>query len=148
MRAGGFGRRLSPALEAERSQRKALNGFSLSSEATAEDRYGRMSCFPLIVRQRLVEANHHAKTPVDERSGRFAGAAVNRRCHGLFLHREKADSQEFRQASDRVACSLTVGKADQFLRAVFAGGCATGKVQNPAAAGSLAVELTDVNPLR
>jgi hypothetical protein len=45
--------------------------FSLSSEATAGDRFGRMTGFPFIVSQRLVEANHHAKTPVDERSVRF-----------------------------------------------------------------------------
>jgi hypothetical protein len=36
------------------------SGFSLSSEATAEGRYGRMAGFPAIVRQRLVAANHHA----------------------------------------------------------------------------------------
>jgi len=40
--AGGLGRRASPAGRA-RGQRKTWNGFSLSSEATAEDRFGRMS---------------------------------------------------------------------------------------------------------
>ena len=45
----------------EREAKEKPRGFSLSSEATAEDRYGRMSGFPRIVSQRLVEANHHAK---------------------------------------------------------------------------------------
>ncbi len=45
----------------EREAKEKPRGFSLSSEATAEDRYGRMSGFPHIVSQRLVEANHHAK---------------------------------------------------------------------------------------
>jgi hypothetical protein len=45
----------------EREAKEKPRGFSLSSEATAEDRYGRMGGFPLIVSQRLVEANHHAK---------------------------------------------------------------------------------------
>jgi hypothetical protein len=43
------------------AKEKPENGFSLSSEATAEDRFGRMTGFPFIVSQRLVEANHHAK---------------------------------------------------------------------------------------
>src|SRR5258708_10925894 len=43
------------------AKEKPQYGFSLSSEATAEDRYGRMSGFPFVVSQRLVEANHHAK---------------------------------------------------------------------------------------
>jgi len=64
--AGGFGRRPFPAAwVGERGQRKTSgkirHGFSLSSEATAEDRFGRMTGFPFIVSQRLVEANHHAK---------------------------------------------------------------------------------------
>jgi hypothetical protein len=45
----------------EREAKEKPRGFSLSSEATAEDRFGRMNGFPFIVRQRLVEANHHAK---------------------------------------------------------------------------------------
>jgi hypothetical protein len=45
----------------EREAKEKPRGFSLSSEATAEDRYGRMSGFPRIVSQRLVAANHHAK---------------------------------------------------------------------------------------
>jgi hypothetical protein len=40
--------------------KKNLSGFSLSSEATAEDRYGRMLGFPGIVSQWLVAANRHA----------------------------------------------------------------------------------------
>jgi hypothetical protein len=34
--------------------------FSLSSDATAEDGFGRMAGFLAIVSQRLVEANRHA----------------------------------------------------------------------------------------
>jgi len=45
----------------EREAKEKPRGFSLSSEATAEDRFGRMTGFPFIVSQRLVEANHHAK---------------------------------------------------------------------------------------
>jgi hypothetical protein len=48
-------------LTGREAKEKPENGFSLSSEATAEDRFGRMNGFPFIVRQRLVEANHHAK---------------------------------------------------------------------------------------
>jgi len=44
----------------EAKEKPRNGGFSLSSEATAEDRYGRMAGFPAIVRQRLVAANHHA----------------------------------------------------------------------------------------
>src|SRR5581483_9413650 len=56
----------------EAAEKPACGGFSMSSDATAEGRFGRVAGFPAAVRQRLVEASHQAqgcslRKPVDER---------------------------------------------------------------------------------
>src|SRR3954462_13828195 len=146
VKAGGFGRRCLCLYWLKRSQRKADQGFSLSSEATAEDRSGRMaelSPSSATVGRGQPPCQHQSMNAVA-----LCAAAVNRRCHGLFLHREKTDSQEFRQACECLACTLSAGDADQFLRPIFAGRRTTGQSQNPRPSGGVPIDLSHREPLR
>src|SRR5471030_2225089 len=103
--------------------------FSLSSEATEEGKFGRVAGnIGIRCRQPwLVAANHQAFSLVFLPDGKSTGIgsqsvntgqprrktepAVIRSSYAIFLHREKAYSQEFCETPDRSPSSISFGNA-------------------------------------